>query len=283
MSQLIEQLGIIPAYAGNTLRIPFVGWLFGDHPRVCGEHVLEDLTITLARGSSPRMRGTRRVVGVVVPVDGIIPAYAGNTPSLHPFVERWGDHPRVCGEHMRATCSSILVSGSSPRMRGTPDGESGKGQKPGIIPAYAGNTRLSRSPCRQDGGSSPRMRGTHHRDVDSRFQGGIIPAYAGNTMSYLVSFRYCGDHPRVCGEHLGSLAKSVSLRGSSPRMRGTPTGPQWPTPTTGIIPAYAGNTLLGCRAGRGRVDHPRVCGEHKHGKHKHTTEQGSSPRMRGTH
>ena len=49
---------------------------------------------------------------------GIIPAYAGSTKGRHirATVER--DHPRVCGEHQRSTCRSVLYAGSSPRMRG---------------------------------------------------------------------------------------------------------------------------------------------------------------------
>ena len=50
---------IIPAYAGNTrARHPPQPkpW---DHPRVCGEHFTVAGRVVSARGSSPRMRGTR--------------------------------------------------------------------------------------------------------------------------------------------------------------------------------------------------------------------------------
>ncbi len=50
--------GIIPACAGNTVCDTVAQYDDGDHPRVCGEHILirRDLGITL--GSSPRVRGT---------------------------------------------------------------------------------------------------------------------------------------------------------------------------------------------------------------------------------
>ena len=70
------------------------------------------------------------------------------------------------------------------------------------------------------------------------------------------------DHPRVCGEHMTSAAMGNEAAGSSPRMRGTPFAPPTPVDTTGIIPAYAGNT----QQASGLVERRR----------------GSSPRMRGT-
>ena len=71
--------------------------------------------------------------------------------------------------------------------------------------------------------------------------------------------------------------------GSSPRMRGTLNTWRWNNPLSGIIPAYAGNTIaLQCLQAR-RRDHPRVCGEHRLPERPADLEQGSSPRMRGTH
>ena len=50
----------------------------------------------------------------------------------------------------------------------------------------------------------------------------------------------------------------------------------------GIIPAYAGNTLLFYPASGLQWDHPRVCGEHHMPSFHVGVAQGSSPRMRGT-
>ena len=71
----------------------------------------------------------------------------------------------------------------------------------------------------------------------------IIPAYAGNTVDSDTLVPALKDHPRVCGEHMTSAAMGNEAAGSSPRMRGTPFAPPTPVDTTGIIPAYAGNTL----------------------------------------
>ena len=51
---------------------------------------------------------------------------------------------------------------------------------------------------------------------------------------------------------------------------------------TGIIPAYAGNTLVDGLMQEGVRDHPRVCGEHDESMNPISVEEGSSPRMRGT-
>ena len=153
-----------------------------------------------------------------------------------------GDHPRVCGEHFVPTImGSVSLGssrvcgehrtltdengepwGSSPRMRGTHQIRDVSADIHGIIPAYAGNTMLTRPGHTQlgdhprvcgehrlaglvghvPGGSSPRMRGTPERHHVAPRQGGIIPAYAGNTRRSSNAPSPTRDHPRVCGEHV---------------------------------------------------------------------------------
>ena len=172
--------GIIPAYAGNTaicLFSPVSRW---DHPRVCGEHHWRKYFYSPYTGSSPRMRGTPASRSLSPRPNGIIPAYAGNTSAPRGAVERIGDHPRVCGEHVPSAAMGMIGSGSSPRMRGTHGRHIQNRKLAGIIPAYAGNThasvtgeRAKRDHPRVCGehacgrahvqfvqGSSPRMRGT---------------------------------------------------------------------------------------------------------------------------
>ena len=73
--------GIIPAYAGSTG--PQRGLRFddGDHPRVCGEHLVLDTRDLRTSGSSPRMRGALPTISCICVVIGIIPAYAGSTAN----------------------------------------------------------------------------------------------------------------------------------------------------------------------------------------------------------
>ena len=192
-------------------------------------------------GSSPRMRGTPSGIQTLGTTVRIIPAYAGNTGSTREGRNQFGDHPRVCGEHLSNWLRTNASSGSSPRMRGT--------------------RCVQLRPCRQPG---------------------IIPAYAGNTSIEHRKRRWNWDHPRVCGEHMVSRSLAMASLGSSPRMRGTRRRSAIRTRTCGIIPAYAGNTLLLSVAFVAMVDHPRVCGEHSAVKWIRAMWRGSSPRMRGT-
>ena len=152
--------GIIPAYAGNTQPASLDRPTFWDHPRVCGEHPPRNLRHTFGTGSSPRMRGTRGNGLERDMLAGIIPAYAGNTfyDGFEYFGE--GDHPRVCGEHFFFSDSSSRSRGSSPRMRGTLTQCVVGYDFLGIIPAYAGNTRLARWPV-QAVWDHPRVCGEH--------------------------------------------------------------------------------------------------------------------------
>ena len=91
--------GIIPAYAGNTLRkTKRTAWA-RDHPRICGEHVSNAETNVTRAGSSPHMRGTPKSMILSRRCLGIIPAYAGNTRTHQMPSQRQWDHPRICGEH----------------------------------------------------------------------------------------------------------------------------------------------------------------------------------------
>ena len=274
--------GIIPAYAGNTPTCPKRDLPKRDHPRVCGEHRQHTYGYSAGQGSSPRMRGTPAQYPTGRVAVGIIPAYAGNTPPLLPPDSILWDHPRVCGEHLGSISKGAAHRGSSPRMRGTQQLSISHGKLAGIIPAYAGNTRLARWPVqavwdhprvcgehdRVDGygcwvlGSSPRMRGTQLASPDGFEFLRIIPAYAGNTSNSSSPASTPWDHPRVCGEHERAYSIRAKKLGSSPRMRGTRHEVDFFFLGEGIIPAYAGNTVLVRVGFTDGGDHPRVCGEH---------------------
>ena len=57
-----QRVGIIPAYAGNTATYSTEDTNIRDHPRVCGEHAASSRLSTSRTGSSPRMRGTHRLI-----------------------------------------------------------------------------------------------------------------------------------------------------------------------------------------------------------------------------
>ena len=257
-----------------------------DHPRVCGEHQNNILQTHGCLGSSPRMRGARRVPARREGVGGIIPAYAGSTSLRFPPCVYSRDHPRVCGEHSARLIARHVYRGSSPRMRGAPSLLYNPRGTDGIIPAYAGSTlgsTRSAAPRRDHPrvcgehtafaatvssrrGSSPRMRGALVEYVARAECDGIIPAYAGSTGPSTCSRPARTDHPRVCGEHRVYESGGTYRLGSSPRMRGARDGPRLRGLPRRIIPAYAGSTITAAHNWAAFWDHPRVCGEH--------TEQG---------
>ena len=235
-------LRIIPAYAGSTTSDGATVGPTEDHPRVCGEHARHRRHRRQCLGSSPRMRGAPVAKRVHAALGGIIPAYAGSTPStLYSHAWRGGiipayagstswtrwrscraaDHPRVCGEHNGIFCTAFYISGSSPRMRG----------------AQCAN-------------------------LTSPFMAGIIPAYAGSTIRRLAGSASARDHPRVCGEHRPKDVRRLCTAGSSPRMRGARALYKLVNYPQGIIPAYAGSTPSSRPECLSPRDHPRVCGEH---------------------
>ena len=198
----VDERGIIPAHAGLTFLENHYHFRFWDHPRACGAH-LSDCSVERARmGSSPRMRGSRKLWEHLLYHDGIIPAHAGLTMGqrMMPLVKR--DHPRACGAHKLSAACRILSGGSSPRMRGSPRGGRHDIHEIGIIPAHAGLTLARHIRAYQAGdhpracgahavtkdavkalrGSSPRMRGSRIMIESWLFNGGIIPAHAGLTI-----------------------------------------------------------------------------------------------------
>ena len=197
----VTGVGLIPTYAGNTIKgtkCIFTGWA---HPHVCGEHIIDPARPFRVEGSSPRMRGTLWEVTNGYSRRGLIPTYAGNTSFFLAMYRRNWAHPHVCGEHRKVKKLSTKYLGSSPRMRGTLVICSVIVELVGLIPTYAGNTKTPLSQDRDsrahphvcgehgdtlqdtivDLGSSPRMRGTPLGGINLHARVGLIPTYAGNT------------------------------------------------------------------------------------------------------
>ena len=66
----------------------------------------------------PHLRGKRILQIVHGHVIGITPAPAGKTPSLKLQENRFRDHPRTCGENMKAQMLLSYELGSPPHLRG---------------------------------------------------------------------------------------------------------------------------------------------------------------------
>ena len=155
---------ITPAYAGNTTNWCSTNFKFEDHPRIRGEHILFAVKMSLHPGSPPHTRGTLKSCMRCGQLQGITPAYAGNTTLLSPRLNSFEDHPRIRGEHFGYKCKSRCKSGSPPHTRGTQLVVCLVHLYAGITPAYAGNTSkyLGADKSSKD---HPRIRGEHFTGV----------------------------------------------------------------------------------------------------------------------
>ena len=249
---------------------------------MCGEHPRAPIMKFHGAGSSPHVRGALTQLLSNTLWTGIIPACAGSTDVFRVFVFPSGDHPRMCGEHLREIGQETVQQGSSPHVRGARIPSQRQGRLSGIIPACAGSTQLatevSAQPwdhprmcgehtksgmfSRTSTGSSPHVRGAQHPAQERRGLCGIIPACAGSTPPSRRTSCPTRDHPRMCGEHrLRSLVIWMAL-GSSPHVRGAPHAVRAGPPWRGIIPACAGSTRRCTTVPERGGDHPRMCGEH---------------------
>ena len=112
-------LRITPAHAGNSLQSYTLYGRVQDHPRSCGEQWRLSPYPAQVLGSPPLMRGTVCKIPQKRHRTGITPAHAGNSRLIYHHVERYGDHPRSCGEQPRIRRQRSSGSGSPPLMRGT--------------------------------------------------------------------------------------------------------------------------------------------------------------------
>ena len=219
------------------------------------------VNLSLARGSSPRGRGTRREGRTARGVRRFIPARAGNATRRYPALSSDPVHPRAGGERRPLRDPQGRVAGSSPRGRGTPASSELRAAQIRFIPARAGNAPLGAPIIRfhavhpraggerlalpfdlePESGSSPRGRGTPggrgRRNRRLRF----IPARAGNASARASSTRCCTVHPRAGGERPVLGRRPERSPGSSPRGRGTLPRSPGAANSQRFIPARAGN------------------------------------------
>ena len=232
---------IIPARGANQLNIQLDVWQSGSSPRVRGKLWVDVFGAFCCR---------------------IIPARAEQTHSRQPSSRRLSDHPRACGANSLSKTCMFPLSGSSPRVRGKLAYARRRRRPVRIIPARAGQTRpphtdwLSRPDhpraCGANYltalivfiaiGSSPRVRGKPRGLAAGQRGGRIIPARAGQTVWGGQRGASRADHPRACGANSSASAVTVTLPGSSPRVRGKQRASRQPDEHVRIIPARAGQT-----------------------------------------
>ena len=215
-------------------------------------------------GSSPRVRG--KLANQLNPHirPRLIPACAGKTPRGPGYRGGSPAHPRVCGENQRGFHNTDAVAGSSPRVRGKPEGGGLGGDRVRLIPACAGKTdgtatesaptRAHPRVCGENvrpfagalrvQGSSPRVRGKRDLRQVLLCRVRLIPARAGKTTRRRPVSPSPPAHPRACGENVLAASSASSTPGSSPRVRGKRHRRRVVSIRVGLIPARAGKTQM---------------------------------------
>src|SRR5690606_35926821 len=115
----------IPAPAGNCPKAPNEAPFKPVHPRACGELITPSLLYLRRGGTSPRLRGTVARSNPEAFKKRYIPAPAGNCVVTHQLPTLRAVHPRACGELTFPSLLGRTPRGTSPRLRGTAEGEMG--------------------------------------------------------------------------------------------------------------------------------------------------------------
>ena len=212
---------------------------------------------------------------------GLIPTHAGKTPANSSTTLSNRAHPHSCGENVAVALSPSMTMGSSPLTRGKHEARTAREPGLGLIPAYAGKTRIR--PCRAcRSRAHPRSRGENAPGMASAswFQGssplmrgkpcgaglgcpgpGLIPDHAGKTLPILSVLALVRAHPRSRGENSLPYSSIVLWKGSSPLTRGRRSRLNSVHGVLGFIPAHAGKTARSPSVPSSRTAHPRSCGE----------------------
>ena len=196
----------------------------------------------------------------MAPRSGVVPARAGVIPDIATALVVNASRPRASGGHPVNSATSVTLSASSPRERGSsrPGVRSVHGAA--VVPARAGvipsSTSSSPPPTcrpRASGGhpspsvasstsppSSPRERGSSVADRAQQPAQGVVPARAGVIRPPSWRPRRPLGRPRASGGHPVPGENLTIPAWSSPRERGSSSGrPSLPR-SDHVVPARAG-------------------------------------------
>ena len=211
-------------------------------------------------------------------------------------------HPHACGERSAMRCICASISGSSPRMWGTPFAMMYLSSVYRFIPTHVGNaeyilcnagrTTVHPHACGErlnkqtaiaaKTGSSPRMWGTLLRLRRALCPTRFIPTHVGNATPAPLGNGCVSVHPHACGERLSTTRAIINFYGSSPRMWGTLQQSNGRLSSMRFIPTHVGNACFCHSKTVGLTVHPHACGERSGSLNSCSASSGSSPRMWGT-
>ena len=236
------------------------------YPRECGATIasVDQAHRTSTTGSIPASAGQpcryqrhRLHVGT-----GSIPASAGQPIKSHATLFRIphsGLSPRVRGNHPLARANPPMT-GSIPASAGQPHRRRTRRTRRRVYPRECGATirHTVRIPSYE--GLSPRVRGNRYALYTLSVRCGSIPASAGQPRPLSPPPPAAWVYPRECGATLVGPSTSSTYGGLSPRVRGNQYFIRVDTPSTGSIPASAGQPHIRRCPSRRHPVYPRECG-----------------------
>ena len=234
----------IPACAGEPPRSSTASNIQQVYPRVCGGTTKIFDGKQHPAGLSPRVRGNRFVVAVMLRVVGSIPACAGEPLAFQLMVPPISVYPRVCGGTRQLRLLGYTKQGLSPRVRGNrlerweapasdgsipacagePKRKETRDGNARVYPRVCGGTKPGSSVPPSITGLSPRVRGNHHPEHVAGAGVRSIPACAGEPIPHVVVTARVWVYPRVCGGTSAGQSAAALSPGLSPRVRGNQDG-----------------------------------------------------------
>ena len=196
----LDNMGSIPACAGEPHDLAAGAWGMQVYPRVCG--------------------GTASLCALPMEHAGSIPACAGEPRPAFGFVAVVLVYPRVCGGTSLVGPGADEAMGLSPRVRGNRTYFQ-KG-RPCIrfYPRVCGGTSSALETSTIAKGLSPRVRGNPTGFALANIWQRSIPACAGEPQRGKAGCASRAVYPRVCGGTACPPVHHWSSGGLSPRVRG---------------------------------------------------------------
>ena len=207
---------------------------------MCGDYKQAELTITLYRDTTPRVRGLLYAHFFRLRNWRYNPACAGTTIIANFDAIVLLIQPRVCGDYNALRFVLFLAVDTTPRVRGLrrqkraqwpcgrynpacagTTGTNKVNKRIGTIqPRVCGDYELAVSLLHAHDDTTPRVRGLRARRDSRTDWPRYNPACAGTTKGSLMSAPRCPIQPRVCGDYLGSSAIMPRSSDTTPRVRG---------------------------------------------------------------
>ena len=252
-------------------------------------------------GLSPLARGNRTLGAKLAPMEGPIPARAGEPSGLAVGPRFSGAYPRSRGGTLPYAVTGCVPTGLSPLARGNHGVPGMTAKPPGPIPARAGEPKARRDHVRHPG-AYPRSRGGTGKASSGHVHPvGLSPLARGNLTRYQVAPGMQGPIPARAGEpqpqtrlqrpprayprSRGGTARAVQpdggAHGLSPLARGN-LGVAFATAfALGPIPARAGEPEAQANRERQARAYPRSRGGTARNVSAKCAEWGLSPLARG--